>query len=131
MPPWHCKYCPDAAAGGPGRWQVLCTVQLLHVASRQGGVWYACVQAQKSQGDGRGLRADLVLHAAAPGMPAATLPLTLTPGAPKVLQLLPGHPWEGEVSLDSKGHRLALVGGHQQLFHSESTDLQMQAAARG
>ena len=38
------------------------------------------VQAQKSQGDDRGLRADLMLHAAAPGMPTATLPLTLTPG---------------------------------------------------
>ena len=113
-------------------------------------VWLACVQAQKSQGDGRGLRADLLLHAAAPGMPAATLPLTLTPGAPVVLQLLPGHPWEAGVSVDSKKHMLALLGhprlcrfevkalqlptkqgAQQQLLHPESTESWMQDAARG
>ena len=55
------------------------------------------VQAQRSQGERTGLTVDLELHASAQGMPVATLPLTLTPGAPHRVQLMPGHPWEGKV----------------------------------
>ena len=129
------------------RYSLLSSCCTLHHAK---SVWLACVQAQKSQGDDRGLRADLLLHAVLPGMPAATLPLTLTPGAPKVLQLLPGHPWEAGVSVASKTHMLALLGhprffrfavkalqvptkqgGHQQLLHPETAESWMQDAARG